>query len=64
MLFLVRPDGAGRFLGAGLEFLDAADYDGDGRGEVVFIANSLLGAGFALLPSDTQTPIRFDWSPH
>jgi hypothetical protein len=64
MMFLVRSDGAGQFLGAGLQFLDAADYDGDGRSEVVFTVNTLTGSGFALLPSDTSTLIGFTWTLH
>jgi hypothetical protein len=62
--FLARDDGALAFLGNGLLLIDAGDYDGDGRSELVFRESSYDMDGYVLFSDDFRGKAEFGWAYH
>jgi hypothetical protein len=52
------------FLGNDLLLIDAGDYDGDGRSELVFRRSSYDYEGYALFFDNFRGVATFGWSPH
>jgi hypothetical protein len=44
--FAVSPEGDARYLGEGLQYIDASDFDGDGSSEVVFAITNANRGGY------------------
>jgi hypothetical protein len=53
-----------RFLGNGLALIDAGDYDGDGRSELVFAKSDYNYDGYVLYDDDLERAVEFGWSYH
>ena len=67
--FFVSPDHKAVFLGLQWELLDAGDYDGDGRSEVIFqVAEGkdidIETEGYVLFYDDFRRNVRFVWQNH
>jgi hypothetical protein len=62
--FAVSPDGDARYLGEGLQFLDASDFDGDGKSEVVFAITGANQGGYQLRYNDFAAQAVFAFSYH
>jgi hypothetical protein len=52
------------FLGNDLLLIDAGDYDGDGRSELVFRRSGYDYEGYVLFSDDFREVATFGWSPH
>ena len=52
------------YLGRGLTVVDAADYDGDGKSEVLFWYTGYDEDGYVLLPGDGGQMTKFLWNYH
>jgi len=64
MTFAVDPSGKARFLGPGLMLVDAGDYDGDGRSELVLALSLYNRGGYVLFSGDFVEQARFVFSYH
>ena len=62
--FAVNPTGTAQFLGAGLVFVDAGDYDGDRRSELMFALSLYNKGGYLLFSDDLTEQARFVFSYH
>ena len=62
--FVVAPDGGAKFLGPGLIFLDAGDFDGDGHSELLFQVLGYNLGGYELYSADFASRARFTFSYH
>ncbi|HEY6339741.1 MAG TPA: hypothetical protein VIW68_14710 [Candidatus Sulfotelmatobacter sp.] len=63
--FFVDPDGTARRIGSFLTLLDAGDYDGDGKSEVVFfLMQGENTDGFVLFDPTFPKPVTLDWHYH
>jgi len=63
--FFVASDGTARRIGSFLTLLDAGDYDGDGKSEVVFFLTQGENTdGFVLFDSAFQKRATLDWHYH
>lgn len=62
--FAVLADGRVEHLGFGLQLLDAGDYDGDGRTEMLFQFGSYDRDGFVLASDSFRAVNRYEWSSH
>ena len=62
--FAIDPAGTAQFLGAGLMLVDAADYDGDGRSELMFALSLYNRGGYVLFSDDLTEQARFVFSYH
>jgi hypothetical protein len=67
--FFVSPNDQAVFLGLQWELLDAGDYDGDGKSEVIFyIAEgkdiNIETEGYVLFYDDFRHSVRFVWQNH
>jgi hypothetical protein len=62
--FAVSPEGEARYLGEGLQFVDAGDFDGDGRSEVVFAITRGNQGGYDLRYNDFANQAVFAFSYH
>lgn len=68
-VFFVPPDQKAVFLGLQWELLDAGDYDGDGKSEVIFeVAEGkdidIETEGYVLFYDDFRRNVRFVWENH
>jgi hypothetical protein len=61
LLVHVTPGGDPRIVAEGVSVLDAGDYDGDGRSEVVAMAAGAEGGTIMLFSDDFAQQARFDW---
>jgi hypothetical protein len=62
--FVMDGTGAVRFLGADLLLIDAGDYDGDGRSEMVFRKSGYDYDGYTLFYDDFRRRAEFGWNYH
>jgi len=62
--FGVLPDGEVAHLGHGLQLIDAGDYDGDGRSEVIFLFGGYNRGGYVLVHDSLSQSLRYEWSYH
>lgn len=62
--FAVSPAGDARYLGEGLQLLDASDFDGDGKSEVVFMITNANRGGYDLRYSDFAGQAVFAFNYH
>jgi hypothetical protein len=53
-----------KFLGTGLSLVDAGDYDGDGRAEILFWYSGYNEDGYSLLYDDFAGRVDFRWKYH
>ncbi|WP_395644648.1 hypothetical protein [Terricaulis sp.] len=63
-VFAVSRSGDTVYLGEGLIFVDAGDYDGDGKSEVIFAIDRYNEGGYALFWSDFDQHADFIFSYH
>jgi hypothetical protein len=68
-IFFVSPDNKAAFLGLQWELVDAGDYDGDGKSEVIFqVAEGkdidIETEGYVLFYDDFRRSVRFVWQNH
>ncbi len=62
--YAISPDNEARLLGEGYRFLDAGDFDADGKSEVIFVINQYNAGGYALYANDFAQNAVFDFSYH
>lgn len=63
--FFVSKDGQTRRIGSFMKLLDAGDYDGDGRSELIFILNQPEDLdGFILFDSNLRKQASLTWTYH
>jgi len=62
--FVAGASGAMRFLGNELLLIDAGDYDGDGRSELVFRKSSYDYDGYVIYFDDFAKSAEFGWNYH
>ena len=62
--FAVSPEGDARYLGEGLQLLDAGDFDGDGKSEVVFMITNANRGGYDLRYNDFAGQAVFAFNYH
>jgi hypothetical protein len=62
--FAVSPEGDARYLGEGLQFVDAGDFDGDGKSEVVFAITTGNTGGYDLRYNDFARQAVFAFNYH
>lgn len=61
-VFLLNP--AITYLGAGLSLVDAGDYDGDGKSEMLFWFSGYNRDGYSLMSADLQQRSDYFWGYH
>jgi hypothetical protein len=59
--YAIAPTGEIRFLGSGMWLIDAGDYDGDGRSEVLFAVEGFAKDGYRLFYQDLQKSAEFSF---
>jgi hypothetical protein len=57
-------DGVSRFVGRGMELVDAADYDGDGKTEFLFWSSGYDNDGYRLMFDGFAKTAEYLWSYH
>lgn len=62
--FAVSPGGEVKFIGQGMWFLDAGDYDNDGKSEIVFSIDRYDEGGYELFYDDFKGHAVFRFSYH
>jgi len=62
--FALSPQGDARFLDSGMWLVDAGDYDGDGKSELVFAINDYNRGGYRLFYDDFRQRAVFEFSHH
>lgn len=63
-VFAVSRSGATTYLGEGLIYVDAGDYDGDGKSDVIFAIDRYNLGGYALFTNDFSQHADFTFSYH
>lgn len=63
-VFVVSRSGETTYLGEGLLYVDAGDYDGDGKSDVIFAIDRYNQAGYALFTNDFSQHVDFTFSYH
>lgn len=61
-MFLARSDGSVSCFGGGKSLVDAGDYDGDGKSEVLVMSSGDDGDGYILFDSRLEELGRFSWT--
>jgi hypothetical protein len=59
--YAIAPTGEIRFLGSGMWLIDAGDYDGDGRSEVLFAVGGFAKDGYRLFYQDFRKSAEFSF---
>lgn len=59
-----RVDATTRYVGEDLSFVDAADYDGDGKLEWLFWYSGYNSDGYILFHEDFHSHVDFTWKYH
>src|SRR5262249_16598363 len=62
--FVVSPQHDARFLDSGMWLVDAGDYDGDGKSELVFAIDDYDDGGYRLFYDDFRQRAVFEFSYH
>jgi len=62
--YVIEPSGMVRFIGAGMRMVDAGDYDGDGKTEVLFAVEGYNEGGYRLFYRDFSQSAEFLFSYH
>jgi hypothetical protein len=62
--FVIDAAGTVRFLGNDLLLIDAGDYDGDGRSELVFRKSGYDADGYVIYADDFAKAAEFGWNYH
>jgi hypothetical protein len=62
--FAISPAGDARYLGEGLQLLDASDFDGNGKSEVVFMITNANRGGYDLRYNDFAGQAVFAFNYH
>jgi hypothetical protein len=62
--FVLSPDGKAMLLDPGLTLVDAGDYDGDGRSELVFAVVRYDLGGYELFHDDFRQRVLFSFHYH
>jgi hypothetical protein len=62
--FAVLADGTVRHLGSSLQLLDAGDYDGDGKSEIVFQFGRYDYDGYTMFSNRFEESVTFGWIYH
>lgn len=62
--FILDAAGGVRFLGSDLLLIDAGDYDGDGRSELIFRKSGYDYDGYVLYADDFAKAAEFGWNYH
>ncbi len=62
--FVITPQGEMRWLGSNMWLVDANDYSGDGKSEVVFALNDYDRGGYRLYYDDFRQHAAFEFSYH
>lgn len=62
--FVVAPQQQVRWLGSNMWFVDAGDYDGDGKSELVFAIDDYNRGGYRLFYDDFRQRAEFQFSYH
>lgn len=63
-MFAIDPMGRISLVGEEFSFLDAGDYDADGRSEVLCLLSGYNRGGYALLFDDFKRSAIFEFSYH
>lgn len=63
-VFAISRSGETRYLGEGLVFIDAGDYDADGKTEVIFAIDRYNQGGYALFSNDFAQNAEFTFGYH
>lgn len=61
--FLVK-DGTVQWIGAGMELIDAGDYDADGKSELLFWSSNYNQDGYVIFYDNFKSKSEFIWSYH
>jgi hypothetical protein len=62
--FLIARSGAVRYLESGMFLVDAGDYDGDGKSELLFSLNDYNRGGYRIYYDDFKKSADFKFSYH
>lgn len=62
--YVIDPSGASRLLGTGMIPIDAGDYDGDGKSEILFSVSGYNQGGYRLFYNDFSRSTEFLFSFH
>ena len=62
--FVIDSNGKSRLLGPGLIFVDAGDYDADGKSELLFALSLYNRGGYVLFSDDFNEKARFEFGYH
>ncbi|MFZ0731015.1 MAG: hypothetical protein WAM79_01700 [Candidatus Sulfotelmatobacter sp.] len=57
--YLIDPSGAVKFIGSGMQLVDAGDYDNDGESEIIFAINAYNAGGYRLFYQNFQKSAEY-----